>query len=156
MYRQAMLTATKASMWRSRYDVSVDGRPLATWDGKVWKSGGAIELAGERYEVQGNFLGTTYKMIDATGATLATATRVGRKQWSVDTGRATYSFRRKSMWSSEQELLTGGTRVGSIRRTSTWRSDTVADLPGLPLPVQLFVLGVVISMWEAQQAAASG
>jgi len=45
--------------------------------------------------------------------------------------------------------------VGSVRRTSFWRGDVAADLPGLPLPVQIFVVGVVITMWE-QQAAASG
>lgn len=151
-----MLQATKTSIWRSRYEVSADGRPLTTWDGRVWKSGGDFELAGQRYQVRANLLGSTYTMVDGAGATLASARRVGRKQWTVETGRATYTFRRKSMWSREQELLTGGTRVGSVRRTSAWRSDAVADLPGMPLPVQLFVLGVVISMWEAQRAAASG
>jgi hypothetical protein len=45
--------------------------------------------------------------------------------------------------------------VGSVRRTSFWRREIVADLPGLPLPVQIFVLGVVITMWDAQAAAAS-
>jgi hypothetical protein len=36
-----------------------------------------------------------------------------------------------------------------------WRGDAVADLPGLPPPVQVFVLAVVLSMWDAQAAAAS-
>ncbi len=42
-----------------------------------------------------------------------------------------------------------------MRRTSAWRGDVAADLPGLPLPVQVFVLGVVITMWDAQAAAAA-
>jgi hypothetical protein len=151
-----MLQATKTSIWRRHYNVSADGRPLTSWDGKVWKSGGDFELAGRPYQVRGSLLGGTYTMVDGAGATLATARRVGRKHWTVQTDRMTYTFRRKSVWSTEQELLSGENRVGSVRRTSIWRGDAVADLSGLPLPVQVFVLGVVISMWDAQQAAAAG
>jgi hypothetical protein len=42
-----------------------------------------------------------------------------------------------------------------VKRTSLWRSDIVADLPGLPPPVQIFVLGVVITIWDQQAAAAT-
>jgi hypothetical protein len=59
------------------------------------------------------------------------------------------------LWSSEQELHTEGGRVGSVWQTSVWRGEVAADLPGMPLPVQLFVLGVVITMWNARAAAAS-
>jgi hypothetical protein len=40
-----------------------------------------------------------------------------------------------------------------VKQTSVWRGEIAADLPGLPLPVQIFVLGVVITMWDAQAAA---
>ena len=150
-----MLTATKTSFWRGRYDISVDGRPVTVWDGRMWKSGGDFDLDGQRYEVRANFIGSTYTMVDAAGATLASARRVGRKHWTVETARGTLTFRRKSMWSSEQQLLVDDHPIGSIRRTSAWRNDAAADLPGLPLPVQVFVIGVVLSMWESQQAAAA-
>jgi hypothetical protein len=56
-----------------------------------------------------------------------------------------------SAWSGEQSLLDGGGhRVGSIRRVSPWRADTEADLPGVPLLVQVFALIVVLATWEAQ------
>jgi hypothetical protein len=150
-----MLVARKASVWRSRYDVLVDGRPVATWDGALWKSGGAFELEGRRYEVAGNAWGTRFSMTDAFGTRVASADRVGRKRWTVEAAGRTYHFQRASPWSNEQELHAGGDRVGSVRRTSFWRREIVADLPGLPLPVQIFVLGVVITMWDAQAAAAS-
>jgi len=38
-----------------------------------------------------------------------------------------------------------------------WRSDAEAELPGLPMPVQVFVLAVALTTWDAQAAApASG
>jgi hypothetical protein len=74
---------------------------------------------------------------------------------SVEADGRTYEFRRASMWRQEEELHSEGLRVGSVKRTSLWRGDVVAELPGLPLPVQIFVLAVVLTMWDAQSAAAS-
>ncbi|WBB91096.1 hypothetical protein [Verrucosispora sp. WMMC514] len=42
---------------------------------------------------------------------------------------------------------------GEARRASVWRGDIAIELPGLATPVQLFVFGVVVSMWDAQAAA---
>jgi len=104
---------------------------------------------------RGNAWGTRYSMVDAAGTEVASAERVGRKRWTVEAAGQTYHFQRASMWGNEQELHAGGVRVGSVKRTSVWRGDVAADLTELPLPVQIFVLGVVITMWDAQAAAAA-
>jgi hypothetical protein len=148
-----MLMARKVSAWRSRYEVTIDGRPVAVWDGSLWKSGGDFELDGRRYRVRGNAWGNRFGMVDGDGTTVASADRVGRKRWTVEAAGHTYHFQRSSMWSSEQELHTVRGRAGSLKRVGFWRRDVVADLPGLPPPVQVFVLGVVVTMWEAQSAA---
>jgi hypothetical protein len=148
-----MLTARKPSFWRRRYEILADGRVVAHWDSTFWKAGGDVELEGRLYQVRGNVWGSRFGMVDATGSPVASADRVGRRRWTVEAAGRTYDFQRASMWSYEQELRAGGVRVGSVNRTSVWRSDVVADLPGLPLPVQVFVLGVVITMWEAQASA---
>ncbi|WP_326557735.1 hypothetical protein [Micromonospora sp. NBC_01796] len=150
-----MLKAQKTSVWRSRYEISVDGRAVTTWDGAFWKSGGGFDLDGRHYEVRGKTWGSRFNLVDEGDRTVASAERVGRRRWTVGAGGRTHHFRRASFWGSEQELHAGGVRVGSVRRTSSLRGDIVADLPGLPLPVQIFVLGVVITMWNQQAAAAS-
>jgi hypothetical protein len=150
-----MMEARKASVWRSRYEISVDGRTVATWDSAFWKSGGNFELGGRHYQVRGNAWGNRFGMVDADGTPVASADRVGRKRWTVEAAGQTYQFQRASLWGNEQELHAGGDRVGSVKRISLWRGDIAADLPGLPLPVQIFVLGVVISMWDQQAAAAT-
>ncbi len=150
-----MLTAKRTSAWRSRYRVSAGDRPVTTWDSRTWKTGGDFELDGRRYQVRGNVWGNRYTMVDDLGATVASADRVGRRRWTVQAGGQAYQFQRKSLWSNEQELHNAAGRIGSVRRTSAWRGDVAADLPGLPLPVQVFVLGVVITMWDAQAAAAA-
>jgi hypothetical protein len=79
----------------------------------------------------------------------------GPLEWTVEAGGQVFTFRRASFWRSEQELHVGGVKAGTIRRTSMWRGDVEADLPGLALPVQVFVVGVVIAMWEGEQTAAA-
>ncbi|MBE1492434.1 LURP-one-related/scramblase family protein [Plantactinospora soyae] len=150
-----MLEARKVSVWRSRYEISVDGRTVTTWDNAFWKSGGSFELDGRHYQVRGNFLGNRYAMVDVDDRIVASADRVGRKRWTVDADGETYQFQRASVWSHEQELHARGGRVGSVKRTSVWRGDLTADLPGLSLPVQIFVLGVLITMLDQQSAAAA-
>jgi hypothetical protein len=147
--------AKKVSAWRNRYRVSEHGRVITTWDSAIWKSGGSFDLDQNHFSVRGNAWGTRYTLLDADGAVAATATGVGRKRWSVEAAGRTYDFQRTSMWTGEQELRVGGTRAGSVKKSGVWRHDIVADLPGLPLHVQVFVLGVIISMWEAQAAAAA-
>jgi hypothetical protein len=105
--------------------------------------------------VRTNLWATSYVMADDADTTIATADRVGRKNWTVQAGGVSYEFRRPSIWRHEEALLADGHRVGSVNRKSVWRSDTVADLPGLPVPVQVFVLAVVLTVWDQAAAAAS-
>jgi hypothetical protein len=65
----------------------------------------------------------------------------------------TYEFRRASFWRSEQELLVDGVKAGSLRRKSTWSGAIEADLPGMPIPIQVFVVGVQIALWQAEQSS---
>jgi hypothetical protein len=151
-----MLNAEKPSVWRSSYDISEDGRHIARWEPSWWKSGGAFKLDGLRYGVRGNAWGSRFDLIGPLGEPLASARRVGRKRWAVDADDRTYQFRRASIWRQDQELVLDGRAVGYVRRPSAWRSSAVADLPSLPLPVQVFVVCVVLAMWNAAAASAAG
>ncbi|WP_157408196.1 hypothetical protein [Actinoplanes sp. N902-109] len=148
-----MITAKRSGFWGTRYEVSVADRVVATWDNARWKSGGDFELDGRHYRVRSNGWGTKFTMTDEAGTVLASADRIGRKQWHVMADGQTYVFERASFWSSDQELRVGDRRAGSIRQAGRWRTDIAVDLPGVPLPTQIFVMGVVIAMWQVQAAA---
>jgi hypothetical protein len=105
--------------------------------------------------VRSNIWGSTYGMADDNGTRIATADRVGRKSWTVTADGISYAFQRPSVWRYEQDLLVDGRRVGSVKRTRMWRTDAVADLPGLPVAVQVFVLAVTLTAWDQAAAAAS-
>lgn len=150
-----MLIAKRTSVWRPRYTVTQDGRQVAAWEGALWRSGGDLAVAGQSFQVRGNAWGTRFSMLDKMGGTVAAAERVGRRHWTVTAGPVTYQFQRASMFGQTQDLYVGGAKVGSVRRMSFWGNDVAVDLPTVPLPVQVFVLGVIVSMWEAQSAAAA-
>jgi hypothetical protein len=150
-----MLTAERMGMWRGRYQLVSDGTPVAVWDPSWWRTGGDFEVEGRRYQVRANGWGTKYRMADEQGQEVALVERAGRKHWTVQAGGRTYEFRRESMWGNRQALLADGVKVGSMRRTSAWSGAIEADLPGMPLPVQIFVLGVQIAIWQAQQSSAA-
>ncbi|MGB9376928.1 MAG: hypothetical protein WCB04_05370 [Mycobacteriales bacterium] len=148
-----MLSARKLGRWKTSYEIAVDGSPIATWKASSWKHGGTLELDGRDYDVRANMWGNKYGIAAADGSPVASAEHVGRKRWSVESDGQTYDFQRASMWRREELLMRAGEQVGSITRPSMWRSDTQAELPGLPLPVQVFILVVVLSMWDSSDAA---
>ncbi len=125
------------------------------WNGRGWRNGGTFDLAGRRYDVKSNVWGTQFQMIDEPGMIVATTDRVGRKRWTVEASGRTYRFQRASWWRSEELLVADGRPVGSVRGVSSWRRDAVADLPDLPLSLQVFVVVVVLAMWDAQATAAA-
>jgi hypothetical protein len=148
-----MLTARKTSVWSNGFEITEDDRPLGRWDPSVWRYGGRLTVDGREYRVGANMWGTRYDMADGDGRVVATAARIGRKDWTVTADGRTYEFRRGSMWRPEQHLLSGDEAQGSIRKLSAWRSDAVADLPGLPRLTQVFALVAVLITWAAEAAA---
>jgi hypothetical protein len=136
-----------------KYTLAVDGDTVTTWDQDWWRSGGSFRLDGHTYHVRSNMWGSRFTMLDENGAVAAEAERVGRKNWTVAAGGRSYTFRRKSAFSSDQHLVDGERTVGVIKRTSMWTNNLAADLPGLPLPVQVFVLGVQITTLAAASSA---
>ena len=149
-----MIEARRASVWKRRYEFVTDERRLATFAGSAWTSGGSLEVGGRRYDVRCNLIGSRYEMRDEGGGRVASAQRVGRKDWTIEADGTTYQFHRTSPWRQEEELHVDGRRVGSVRRRSIWRGDAVSDLPGLPLAVEAFVLAVALTKWDSDAAAA--
>lgn len=149
-----MLTAQQTSFWGRSYQIALDGTAVTTFSPKWWGNGGQFSLDGFDYELRSNAWGHHYVLTDVgRNAAVATAEKVGRKNWTVESGGRSYRFQRVSIWKNDQALLADGHQVGVIKRTSAWRLNAAADLPGVPVPVQIFVLAVVLTMWRSQAAA---
>ncbi len=148
-----MMEAHRTSAWRGDYEATLGGQPFATYARSTWRGGGVLDVTGRRYELRSNLWATSYTLVDEGGVAVVSAARVGRKEWTVEADSTTHQFRRASMTRMEHELVVQGVTTGSLRRTSTWRGDAVADLPGLPPLVALFALVVVLTSWDMASAA---
>ncbi len=151
-----MLTAQQGSFWARAVEIARDGASLTTFNPTSWGSGGRFALDGVDYELRSNLWGASYALATDDGDVLATAERVGRKEWTVQADGTRYTFRRTSFWKADQTLIADDRPIGVVRRTSPWKLAAEADLPGLSLPVQVFVVAVVVTMWRRQAAGAAG
>ena len=160
-----MITASKPSMWRQHWDVARDGAVIARYEQSTFRQRGRFTLDGRDHLVKGLGIGTRYALYAARvdggeasddAPSLAEASRLGRKEWSIEGGGLLLRFRRRSMWRPDQDLLDDtGAVVGGIRRAGRWSSAAEADLPGVPDPVAVFAVLVVVLTWEAAAGAAA-
>lgn len=152
-----MLHARKQGAFKRAYDITTAaGTPVATWSKSTWQNNGEFELDGARYGVRtSGWIQQRAELVEGQGREVAAADQVGRKRWTITTGRREYTFRRASAWRADQVLEVDGEQVGTIRRTGRWTTGAEADLPGLPPPVAVFALVVVLMMWQRNDTAAA-
>jgi hypothetical protein len=149
-----VLRASRAGLLSTRYDITRDDttrddKVICTWKPSAFIGGGTFELEGHRYDVaRGGWTGRRYRLRDEAGRLVALADGVGRTAWTVETGGEVHEFERPSPWRRDQVLVRDGTPVGAVRRTSAWFGEAEADLPGLPLAVQVFVLVSLLAVWD--------
>ena len=117
------------------------------WTPLVKGEGGRFVLDGVEYLVDAGGTAPHAVLSVADGPPLAVAEGVGRTPWTVRTGEAVYTFERtRSRW-SEQLLVAGGRPVGMVRQAGRRGRNAEAELPGVPAPVAVFVMAVVITLW---------
>jgi hypothetical protein len=152
-----MLHARREGAFKHTYDITgADGTLITTWNPSTWRSKGEFTLDGTQYAVHATgWTQQRAELVDGSGRQVAVADRVGRKHWTISTDRGEFTFRRPSVWRGDQVLEVDGEQVGSIRRLGFWRTTAEADLPGLPPPVEVFALVVVLMLWERNDTAAA-
>jgi hypothetical protein len=144
-----MLRASRTGV--GSYEITCDDRPVCTWKPKVFLRAGTFVLDGRRYDVARGWIGHRYRLLDDAGGLVAEADGVGGLTWTLEISGETdgvrHTFQRPSLFRRDQMLVVDGAPAGTVRRTSVWRDEVEADLPGLPLLVQVFVLVSLLAVW---------
>lgn len=130
-------------------------------------SGGQLvtELTGRRREgCEFSWSGTGYRaerdgrkrfVLHGPDGQVATAERQTAREWTVRTAAGNLTLVKPSVWRSGWEIRHGGT-AGGIRHDGGFTRTYTADVPAdVPLPVAVFVLYVVLAIFERQAAAAA-
>jgi hypothetical protein len=143
-----VLCASRTGLLSTRYEITRDDAPLCTWKPSAFLGGGSYVLDGHRYDVaRGGWTGRRYRLLDDSGALVALADGVGRSYWTVEAGGVTHRFERQSRLRGDQALVRDGEQVGAVRRIAAWSGEAEADLPGLELRVQVFVMVSLLAVW---------
>ncbi|WP_394437554.1 hypothetical protein [Streptomyces sp. SGAir0957] len=137
------------------YQIFSDGRRIAEWSMRAWKSGGRVELAGETFELRSSGWGRSFEMLEgsAEGTLRSRAHRSGRR-WHISDASGEYELKRPSAFRGKRQLVSQDVVVGEFR-PSRFGSGLTADFTDVPVPVQVFAGLIVLSMQQRQTAAAA-
>lgn len=149
-----MLQSTRRGFFRHSYEISEDGRPAATLIG-TRREGCTFEVDDEHYQVTRD----RRNVFTLTGpwGEIAKAERAGGRTWTISSLYVPLELVRTSIWKETWEVRRFGEPVGSLSKDGTFKNTSTADLPDdLPLPLRLFIVCLVETLWERSRAAAEG
>jgi hypothetical protein len=149
-----MLTARRAGVWTMRLEIDEDGAPITVWKAGGWGGPGGFELAGRPYVISSTFLGSRYLLNSEPAEPVAEAHRPGSRRWTLRVEGQEHHFHRPFLGGGEHRLLVGGEPVGYVRKGGFRDPGLHAELPGIPLSAQVFVL-VVIALAEERRRSSS-
>ena len=141
------------------YAVTSGDRTVAEIAIASWRERAEIVIGGvtnrvfREHAMGGDFI------IEAGGRELARATKPSAftNTIIVHYGGRDYTLGKPSIWRRTFALMDGERQIGSISPESAWTRRATADLPtDWPMPIQAFVIWLVILLWkrEAQSSAA--
>ena len=138
----------------------MDGaRTVAHVDVSCWRERGSLRVDGSTYQAYREGILSGAYLLKRRGSTLASAKKPSafRREFLVEHDGRRYTLRAKSAFERGFVLLNGTKRVGWITLESIFSYRANVHLPAdLPLPVQVFVLWLVINTWRRAAASAGG
>jgi hypothetical protein len=139
------------------YRISRGGEPLTLLDLEVIRSRGAFELAGERYGFRrtGRFVGAYVLVHRGRVIARAERERLLPPVYRVYAGDRVLQLRQR-LPGRRFQVLHGTRAVGQVRPRSLFSRSFVAEFgEELPLPVEVFILAVVLIRWRHRARASS-
>ena len=141
------------------YTVKSGDRTVAVLELSSWRERAEIVIGDVTHRVfREGAMGGDF-IIEAGGRELARATKPSafRNTMIVHYSGKDYTLRKPSVWRRAFVLMDGERQIGSISPDRAWTRLATAELPpDWPVPIQAFVIWLVILLWkrDAQHAAA--
>ncbi|MFL6122899.1 hypothetical protein [Actinophytocola sp.] len=147
-----MLRARRRGFFRREYEVYADDTPVTVLTG-ARREGCEFTLSGAGFRVDRD--GRRHFLLTGPDGRIATADRQSGREWTVRTAGGELTLAKPSIWRSDWEVR--GAASGAIRQEGWFSRTYSADVPpDVPLPVAVFVLYVVLVIFERQASAAAG
>lgn len=156
------VTSSPAGLFRVRYEVTADDRPVAGWTARTWQQHRDLLIDGHpyalrsegiaRFSLEGEIRAHIQRTVDHPFGPRS------KPHWIVETGEVAYRLAGSGVGRRFALLTTADAvnEAGRVWRTGTVRPSYAAELPAaLDLPVQVFVLWSAMAIWRASVAAAA-
>jgi hypothetical protein len=146
-----MLRARRRGFFRREYEVYSDDAQVTVLTG-ARREGCEFTLPDAGYRVERD--GRKRFVLTGPNGRVAAADRQSGREWTIQTAGGNLTLAKPSIWRSGWEIR--GTTTGEIRQDGWFSRTYAADVPpDVPLPVAVFVLYVVLVIFERQAAASS-
>jgi hypothetical protein len=152
-----VLTVRQYGVVRPGFEVLDEaGRLVAAFSGSARTEHGDIAIGDGRWHVRRMTRG--HFVLESPSGVLAHADRTSAwsGRWELHAAGRTYDLVRRSWHSRVHELREAGRPVGTVEPRGPFSRHATATLPStLPLPEQVFVIAVVLTIWRRDQQAAA-
>jgi len=152
-----MLHAKPRSLFSDSYEVAGPHGLVAAVNISWFKEGGSFRLDGEKYVVgrQGMMRGAFF--VNRDGKTIAAAVKPSafKRCFEVGCGERELKLAAARPFGRKFTLSEGRKIVGSVSPVSVWSRSAKADFPAeISLPVQVFMIWLVLVLWKRDRDAA--
>jgi hypothetical protein len=139
------------------YTVTDAGRTLASLERSRYGEKGAFAVDGVQYEInREGLLGDFVLESGAAAIARATEPSLFRRTFVISHGSREFTLRAQSPILRTFLVEEGGKRIGSIAPEGVFTRKAAVDLPGLPLPVTLFLVWLTVLFWRRQADSSGG
>lgn len=156
-----MLQIVPESWLTWNFDVLEDDRRIASIKTTLLPESGSFSIDGSSFRAYREGMISGKFLLDGESGTIACAEKPSAflNSFNVEYSDKRYTLKKESLIGRSFVLLQGGLEVGSIRPERFLSRKAALSLPAdLPMPVQVFMMWLVIILWRreanSQSAAA--
>jgi hypothetical protein len=158
-----MLEMIPRSIFSNRFSFRTPDYALVELDVSQWREVATFQLKGDtfamyregewggKFKLRGDFV------LEQNGKVIVRAAKpsVLTSTFSISTGAATFTLKRKFLIGRTFAVLQNGRELGLIRRAELLSRRTLVDLPAdWPIALQVFLFWLVLIMWNRGNAIA--
>jgi hypothetical protein len=143
--------------WLSNdFTLRQDSKPVAGVETSWWCEKGALTIDRTHYQMYRESLFSGDFVLERDGEILARAEKPSAflRKFLVRFRDREYTLTSRSAFRRPFVLLHGSEEIGSIKHTTAFTREAMADLPdALPLPVRAFVIWLTMIQWRRDRSA---
>ena len=156
-HNHKMLKVIPKSWFSWDFVITEGASPIADIDVSWWREKGVLTVRSSRYDVYREGLMSGAFILESSGSILARAEKPSafRRSFELEYGKKFYTLQAESAFRRKFVLIEGDREVGWLSPNGVFTRQATSDLPEeIPLPVQVFMIWLVVILWKRESDSA--